>query len=263
MNEVSKPDIRITLIQKSLAWEDVPANLHAFENIINGLSGDSDLVVLPEMFNTGFSMNPSKLREEMNGPTIQWMANMASAKQAVVCGSLIIEEGQKYYNRLIWMRPNGSFDIYDKRHLFAKGGEDKEFTRGTEKLLVDLNGWVFCPQVCYDLRFPVWNRNTDNYDVYLTVANWPEIRSEAWTILLRARAIENQAYAIGLNRVGTDGNGIYHSGNSIVADPMGKVIFETTHDERVETIILSYNAITEVRKHLPYLKDADKLEILD
>ncbi len=242
----------------------------------------AQVIILPEMFSTGFSMNPSLLAEEMDGPSIAWMKRIAAANKMIVTGSLIIKENEitednktgnpLYFNRLIWMLPNGQFAYYDKRHLFAFAGENKHYTAGSKRLIASVNGWRINLQVCYDLRFPVWARQAitslptqevqnPEYDVLIYVANWPERRIHAWRSLLIARAIENQCYVIGVNRVGNDGNNIYHSGNSMVVDAMGEVLYEKEHDEDIHTITLSKDKLLEIRNKLPFLKDADHFSI--
>ena len=263
-----KAPLRITLVQSSLHWQDVDANLAMFSSKLTGVSG-ADLIVLPEMFTTGFSMDAERLAEEMDGKAVNWMRELAKEKNAVVTGSLIIkapdvddEERWCYYNRLIWMKPDGKYLTYDKRHLFSLSGEEKVYTAGTEKWIAELNGWKICPLICYDLRFPVWSRNdVDGYDVLLYVANWPERRVQAWKYLLIARAIENQCYTIGLNRVGNDGKDIYHSGDSMAVDALGNIIYHKEHTEDVTTIELHYEELHKLRESLPFLKDADSFEV--
>ena len=241
-----------------------------FSAKINSAVGDNtnngtDLIVLPETFTTGFSMNP-KFAENMNGTAVEWMKKTAQEKNCVLCGSLMIKEEGNFYNRLVWMPPNGDFLTYDKRHLFCISDEPKFFTAGTERLIVELNGWKICPLICYDLRFPVWARNVvgENthhsepaYDVLLYVANWPERRNVAWKTLLPARAVENQAYVIGVNRVGVDEKNISHSGDSMVIDALGKTLYHKENEEDVFMIDLNYDELKTVREQLPFLNDAD------
>ncbi len=259
-------DLTVSLIQTPLHWEDKAANLQMLEEKINSIE-KAELVVLPEMFSTGFSMQPRLLAETMYGYTVQWMQRMAAEKKIILTGSVIIEEEGLYYNRLIWMLPNGQFGYYDKRHLFAYANEDQHYAAGSKRLIASAKGFRIHLQVCYDLRFPVWARqqpqenNEAEYDVLIYVANWPERRSHAWRTLLQARAIENQCYVIGVNRVGEDGNGIYHSGNSMVVDAMGEVLFEKAHEPTIHTITLSKDALNEVRSKLPFLKDRDSFRI--
>jgi len=260
--------LNITTIQANLIWEDKQANLQMLEQKINSIEERAEVVVLPEMFSTGFSMQPQRLAEKMDGETIAWMQRVAKEKRIILTGSIIIEEDDKYFNRLIWMLPNGEFGQYDKRHRFAFAGEDKYYSAGNKRLITQVKGWRICMQVCYDLRFPVWARQQspidDNgqiekteYDVLIYVANWPERRSHAWKTLLCARAIENQCYVVGVNRVGNDGNEIYHSGNSLVIDPLGEVLYHCADDEDVNTVTLSKNKLDEIREKFPFWKDAD------
>jgi len=258
--------LTITGIQTSLHWEDPAANLSMFEEKIKSISGKTEIVVLPEMFSTGFSMKPEELAETMNGETVKWMKRIAAEKKIILTGSVIMEEGGEYFNRLIWMLPNGQYGIYDKRHLFAYAGEDEQYTPGTKRLIASVKGWKINLLVCYDLRFPVWARQQLQpegleFDVLIYVANWPERRIHAWKTLLQARAIENQCYVVGVNRVGKDDNNIYYSGNSMVADPMGEVIYDKTHEEDVFTVTLQKDKIEEVRAKLPFWKDGDNFII--
>ena len=217
--------LKITTFQTYLFWENIDKNLQYLGLRLTSIREATDLIVLPEMFSTGFSMNPDKFAEKMNGKSMKWMHEQAKKYKCVVTGSLIIKEKNNNYNRLIWMRPNGTFEYYDKRHLFGLGEEDHHYKAGTKKLFVELKGWKICPVICYDLRFPVWLRNTNQeYDMLLIVANWPERRSLHWRSLIPARAIENQAFVVGVNRVGHDGNEVYHSGDSMCIDPNGKVV---------------------------------------
>lgn len=257
--------LTISTIQANLKWEDKDANLKMLEEQINELYQKTEIVVLPEMFSTGFSMKAAALAEPMSGPTVEWMKRISAQNRIILTGSLIIEENEHYYNRLIWMMPNGEFGYYDKRHLFAYGEEDKHYAAGNKRLITSVKGWKLNMQVCYDLRFPVWARQSplkDNnsayeYDVLIYVANWPERRSHAWKTLLCARAIENQCYVIGVNRVGKDGNDIYHSGNSLVIDPLGEVLYHMADEEDVFTITLQKERLEEVRSKFPFLRDGD------
>lgn len=258
----------ITIIQTNLYWEDKTANLQMLEEKINSISIKTEVVVLPEMFSTGFSMKPELLAETMEGETVQWMKRTAAAKKIILTGSLIIKEENNYYNRLIWMLPNGEYGVYDKRHRFAFAGEDNHYTAGTKRLIASVKGWKINLQVCYDLRFPVWARQQSQpegpeYDVLIYVANWPERRSLAWKTLLQARAIENQCYVIGVNRVGNDGNNIYHTGDSMIIDPMGEMLYTKKDEEDVFTIQLEKEQLDRVREKLPFLKDADGFMILN
>jgi omega-amidase len=255
--------LSITLIQTDLVWEDVQANLANFDRLLSTINQSTDIILLPEMFTTGFSMNVEKLAESMDGKTMQWLARKASTLKAMVIGSFIVKEKNQYFNRLVLMRPNCSFEYYDKRHLFGMAGEDKVFSAGKERLVIDYKGWKICPMVCYDLRFPVWSRNKSDYDLLLYVANWPAPRVAHWQTLLKARAIENQAFTVGLNRIGTDDNGLYYSGNSAVIMPDGMTVFEKAHEETVKTIKLSKKYLGKIRANLPFLQDADEFSIGD
>jgi predicted amidohydrolase len=254
--------LKITSFQSYLFWENIDKNLQNLGLRLNSIREKTDLIVLPEMFSTGFSMNTSKLAEEMGGKTMKWMHDQARKFESVITGSLIIKESDKYYNRLIWMRPDGSHEQYDKRHLFGMGEEDKHYTAGTQKLFVELKGWKICPAICYDLRFPVWLRNkNEEYDLLLIVANWPEQRSLHWRSLIPARAIENQAFVVAVNRVGHDGNEVFHSGDSMCIDPNGKVVYYKPNDEDLYTFTIHKNDLTETRRNLPFLKDADSFKL--
>ena len=266
-------ELRVTLIQSVLLWGNIEGNLRHFEEVILNFKNSTDLIVLPEMFSTGFSMR-TELAEEMNGNAVNWMQRMAQAANAVITGSLMIRDDGKFFNRLMWMRPDGTHEYYDKRHLFSLGEEHKHFSAGKKRITVSLNGWTVCPLVCYDLRFPVWCRNLkqsavggrlsadmSQYDVLIFVANWPERRNFAWKHLLQARAIENQAYVIGVNRMGNDGNGIYHSGDSALIDPIGEVMFTQADTPFAKTFTLSKERIEYVRSKMPFLEDGDEFKI--
>lgn len=256
----------ITMIQSDLVWEDRKANLERFEEKIKGHNNKMEVVVLPEMFSTGFSMKPSLHAETMNGESVQWMKRVAAENNIIITGSLIISENGDYFNRMVWMLPNGEFGFYDKRHLFAYAGEDEHYTSGNKRLIASVKGWKVNLQVCYDLRFPVWARQvvplTDNdndpeYDVLIYAANWPEKRVHAWKTLLQARAIENQCYVVGVNRVGDDANGNHYSGDSMVVDPLGQPLVHAGDDEGIFTYALKFDELQAVRDKLPFLKDAD------
>ena len=261
-------DLKVTLIQTQLHWEDKAANLRMFDEKIDSIKERTEVVVLPEMFSTGFSMQPEKLAETMDGTAVQWMKKKAAEKNIILTGSLIIEEEGRYFNRLIWMQPNGVYGVYDKRHLFGYAGEHEHYHAGNKRLIAQVKGWKVCLTVCYDLRFPVWSRNvlvpeTDApaYDLLINVANWPERRSTPWKTLLQARAIENQCYVIGVNRVGDDGNKIYHSGDSSLIDPLGEIIYTKNREEDIFSYTLNRKRLEEVRQHMPFLKDADHFQI--
>jgi omega-amidase len=257
-------NLKITVYQGYLFWEKIDKNLQNIALRLSGIREKTDLIILPEMFNTGFTMNAVEMGEPMDGKTIRWMENVARQYNCVVTGSLIIAEKGKYYNRLIWMRPDGTYKHYDKRHLFGLGKEDDTYTAGKKKLIVELKGWKICPVICYDLRFPVWLRNVNQtYDLLIVVANWPERRSLAWRTLIPARAVENQCYVIGVNRVGHDGNEIYHSGDSTCIDPNGNVVYYKRDEEDVYTFTIQADEVALARRGFPFLKDADKFEIKD
>jgi len=259
--------LTITLIQTDLQWEDKAANLRILEHKIRSIKERTEIVVLPEMFNTGFSMQPELFGEAMDGESVEWMKRVSAERKIILTGSMIIKEDGNYYNRLIWMLPNGEYGFYDKRHLFAFAGEDKFFSSGNKRFIASVKGWRINLLVCYDLRFPVWSRQQANetvaeYDVLIYVANWPERRSHAWKTLLCARAIENQSYVVGVNRVGNDGNNIYHSGDSMVIDPLGEVLYHVKDDEDIFTITLDKTHLQSVRDKLPFLKDGDEFQII-
>lgn len=262
--------LTVTLLQANLIWEDKRANMSQFEEKIRSIRQKTEVVVLPEMFSTGFSMNPEKLAETMEGETVQWMKRLSAEKKVILTGSVIIEENKNYYNRLIWMLPNGQYGVYDKRHRFAYAGEDEHYTSGSKRLIASVNGWKINLLICYDLRFPVWSRNTPispedgnrpEYDVLIYVANWPDRRSHAWRTLLQARAIENQCYVIGVNRVGDDPNNIHYQGESMVVDPMGEVLYTKKDVEDIFTITLDKDHLNIIREKLPFWKDADRFTI--
>ncbi len=264
--------LTITVIQTNLHWEDKAANLKMLEEKINSIREKTEIVVLPEMFSTGFSMKPEQLAETMDGETVLWMRKIAATKKIILTGSIIIEEGGHYFNRLIWMLPNGQYGVYDKRHLFAYAEEDKHYSAGTKRLIASVKGWKVNLLVCYDLRFPVWARQAPlsarrgeggeaEYDLLIYVANWPEKRIHAWKTLLQARAIENQSYAVGVNRVGKDANDIQYNGESMIIDPMGEVLYTKKNEEDIFTITLDKNHLQTVREKLPFLKDADGFQI--
>ena len=262
--------LTVTLLQANLHWEDKSANRALFEEKIRSITEKTEVVILPEMFSTGFSMNPEKLAETMEGETVQWMKRISAEKKIILTGSAIIEEKGNYYNRLIWMLPNGQYGVYDKRHRFAYAGEDQHYTSGSKRLIASVKGWKINLLICYDLRFPVWARNTPvslengvrpEYDVLVYVANWPDRRSIAWRTLLQARAIENQCYVIGVNRVGDDPNNIHYIGESMVVDPMGEILYCKKDVEDIFTLTLDKDHLNTVREKLPFWKDADRFNI--
>lgn len=260
------PNLHISLIQTSLFWESRGENLNHLEGLIGALQGKTDIIVLPEMFTSGFSMNTSEC-DTMEGETMQWMAKMAHDLEAVLCGSIRMEEGGNYYNRFIWMRPDGTYEKYDKRHLFSFANENDHFKSGADKLIIDHKGWKIMPLVCYDLRFPVWSKNRlidgkPEYDVLIYVANWPKARNVAWKTLLLARAMENQAYVAGVNRVGVDGKDIEYIGDSALISPYGAYLAEANiGQEDIIKAELEYSLLQDFRAKFPLLHDADEFEI--
>lgn len=258
-------DLSITTIQTHLFWEDIQQNLQHFNKKINEITHPTDIIILPEMFTTGFTMNPSKLAEVSGGKELKWMLQKSQEKNCVIVGSISVKENNNYYNRLYWAKPDGTYEFYNKRHLFRMGNEHEHYTAGDIKLIIEYKGWKICPLVCYDLRFPVWSRNRkDNtYDILIYVANWPEIRSYPWKQLLIARAIENQSYVIGVNRIGEDGNQINHSGDTSVINPRGEIISQTlAYQDKTESVNLSYSYLQDFRKVFPVMMDGDEFNVL-
>ena len=257
-----KDILNIALIQANLLWENTQGNLNYFDKKIESISSDIDLVVLPEMFSTGFSMNPTSLFETMDGVSISWMQKTALKRQLAVVGSLIIKEGDNYYNRLIFVYPNGEIHTYDKRHLFTYGGEDKVYSSGNERLTVEYKGWKICPMICYDLRFPVWSRNTQDYDLLIYAANWPKPRISAWDTLLKARAIENMSYVVGVNRCGEDSKGNVYPGHSAIYDSLGNCISgDLSSLTKNISAFINYQELQEHRKKLSFLEDRDNFDL--
>ncbi|WP_395051002.1 nitrilase family protein [Flavobacterium sp.] len=253
--------MKVALIQSSLFWENPTANRNYFEEKINTIDEKVDLIVLPEMFTTGFSMNPKSLAETMQGETILWLQSLAKAKNSAITGSLIVKENNNFYNRLVFVFPSGEIQFYNKRHLFTLAGEDKVYTSGVKKLIVDYLGWKICPLVCYDLRFPVFARNVEEYDLLLYVANWPKTRINAWDILLKARAVENMCYTIGVNRIGFDASKFEYVGHSQAVDFLGNYILEPQETEGVFILELNKEKLLETRKKLGFLNDRDTFEL--
>lgn len=254
--------MKISLIQTSLIWEDPQANRANFEKLINGI-GATDLILLPEMFATGFTMKPETVAETVDGETITWMKEIAKTKDCAVTGSLVIIENGKYYNRLLFVYPDGAIKTYDKRHLFSLAGEDRAYNAGAEKLIVEYKGWKICPLVCYDLRFPVFARNVEEYDLLLYVANWPSPRIVAWDTLLKARAIENMCYVAGVNRIGDDANGHPYPGHSQVLDCLGATVLNASGDEGIFTAELDREKMLETRNRFGFLNDRDRFILQD
>jgi omega-amidase len=254
--------MKIALIQSTLVWENPKANRNHFEEKINAISENIDLIVLPEMFSTGFTMNPEIVFETMEGETIQWLQSLAKAKKSAITGSLVIQENNNFYNRLVFVFPSGEIEVFDKRHLFSLAYEDEFYTSGNQKLIVEYKGWKICPLICYDLRFPVFSRNTENYDILIYVANWPKSRIQAWDVLLKARSIENLCYTIGVNRVGFDDNNFEHNGHSQAVDYLGNYILEPQETEGVFIVELNKEKLLETRKKLGFLNDRDDFELI-
>ena len=255
--------LRISLLQVELAWQDPAANRDRFEQLITAHSKESDLTILPEMFTTGFTMEVQTHAERMDGESVAWLTRLAAKEQVTLCGSLIIEDQGQFHNRLIWMPPDGNQSIYDKRHLFRMADEHKHYTGGNRKMIVQLDEWRICPLVCYDLRFPVWSRGQNEYDLLIYVANWPAARRSAWQVLLPARAVENQCYVAGVNRVGQDGNGKDYAGDSTVADHLGRTLTDCGDKPGSVTVSLDLDELNRYRKKFPAFLDADEFSIRD
>lgn len=258
-----KNELNIVGIQADLVWENPAENIAFFNDSLNNLKSNVDLVVLPEMFATGFTMEPEKVAEKMDGFAVSWMQNIAKEKQLAICGSLVISEDDNFYNRFVFVHPSGELETYDKRHTFTLAGEDKKYTAGTKKIIINYKGWKICPLICYDLRFPVWARNTDNYDVLIYMANWPVARIKAWETLLKARAIENMCYIIGVNRTGKDANDYVYSGNSLAIDYLGEELSALANNE-VGIISARFykHKQDEIRQKLGFLNDRDFFKIV-
>lgn len=264
--------LTVATIQADLVWEDKAANLDRFREKIEALSSEVELVILPEMFTTGFSMSPQTLAETADGETIAWMKQLSQDRNIVIVGSMIAKENDSYFNRLICMLPTGSYGIYDKRHLFSFAGEENHYSAGSKRLIASIKGWKINLQICYDLRFPVWARQQmkvseteeiiPEYDMLVYVANWPERRVNAWRTLLCARAMENQCYVIGVNRVGNDGNGIYHNGSTMIIGPLGEVLYHAVDEEDICEMTLSKEELKDIRNKFSFLKDGDDFNIL-
>ena len=255
-------DLRVTIIQTDLHWQDAEANRRMLSEKLAAAAPQTNLIVLPEMFTTGFSMPPQSIAEEADTATLGWMQEEAKRHQAVLTGSVMVQEGERFLNRLYWVRPDGTYAKYDKKHLFRMAKEHDTYTPGNERLIVELKGWNVCPLVCYDLRFPVWSRNTNNaYDLLLYVANWPKVRRQPWSTLLQARAIENLAYVVGVNRVGTDNNDHAYSGDSAIIHPKGYTLLETAEVEGIHTVTLSKKELEDFREAFPAHLDADRFSL--
>jgi omega-amidase len=254
----------LTLIQPDIIWENPSANMEAYTRMFNSIENQVDVILLPELFSTGFTMQTRDLAEPMEGTTMKWMSAQASHLRCDLAGSLIIMENGNYYNRLIWMRQDGSYGYYDKRHLFRMSGENEYYSHGSKPLIVEVKGFRIKPLVCYDLRFPVWSRNRQDYDILIYHANWPAPRRDVWLALLKARAIENQTYLIGVNRVGKDGMGIEYHGDTMALDAKGQIIASIEPGRPgLQTINLSLEKLTAFRKKFPVWKDADLFTLPD
>lgn len=253
--------MKIALLNSTLVWENPTENRINFEQKINDINEAIDLIVLPEMFTSGFTMNPKKVAETMQGETISWLIKLAKAKNCAITGSLVISENENYYNRLLFVFPDGKIEFYDKRHLFTLAGEDKVYTSGKEKLIVTYKGFKICPLICYDLRFPVFARNVENYDLLLYVANWPKPRVNAWDILLKSRAVENMSYVIGVNRIGNDNNNLEYVGHSQAIDFLGNYLVEPQEKEGIFIVEINKEKQDETRSKLAFLNDKDDFTI--
>jgi len=254
--------MKIAVIQSDLAWENPSANRFNFEQKINSIQEEVDLIVLPEMFSTGFTMIPAEVAETMQGETVTWMKLMAKFKNCAITGTIIIQENSNFYNRMIFVFPSGEIQTYDKRHLFSLAKEEAVFTAGNEKVIIEYNNWKICLQICYDLRFPVFARNVENYDLLLYVASWPKPRINAWDTLLKARAIENMCYVVGVNRIGLDGNNYEYVGHSQGVDFLGNYLVEPFEYENIQIMTLDKSQMLETRQKLNFLEDGDRFELL-
>lgn len=257
-----KNELHVVGIQADLIWENPAENIKFFEDKIKTISANTDLVVLPEMFTTGFTMQPKNVAESMNGLSITWMKKIAKEYDIAITGSLVIEDDNQFYNRLVFIQPSGKIDVYDKRHSFTLAGEHEVYSSGTEKIIIDFKGWKICPLICYDLRFPVWARNTENYDILIYMANWPVTRIKAWRTLLKARAIENMSYTIGVNRTGLDANNYQYSGSSLIVDYLGETLSNLDENEvGIISAVLKKDHQNKFRNKLGFLKDKDSFTI--
>ncbi|MCB0657232.1 MAG: amidohydrolase [Saprospiraceae bacterium] len=254
--------MKVTLIQSNIHWEDAKANREHLDLLLQRVPGDTDLVVLPEMFTTGFTMHAAGQSESMSGASLAWMKEKAASLDAAMVGSLIIREDDQYYNRLIWQMPDGATICYDKKHLFTYAREHETYTPGQRRIKVAYRGWDCLPLICYDLRFPVWSRNIDEYHLLIYVANWPQVRSHAWKTLLQARAIENQCYVLGVNRVGWDDSGHYYSGESCIIDYQGEIMATTKDDEDLLYADLDQEKLVHFRGQYAFLQDRDEFRLL-
>ena len=258
MNDI----LKVAMIQADILWEDSGSNLERYRHMLDEMSVHPDLIIFPEMFTTGFSVNPQQNAEQMAGKSVSWLVHMARDINSMMAGSLIIEENKCFYNRFVLVKPGGEIRYYDKRHLFRMGHEESHYQPGAKREVIASGGWRICPQICYDLRFPVWSRNQEDYEVLIYVANWPEPRRDVWKTLLRARAIENLSYCIGVNRVGKDGRGIYYAGESMIVDGRGQILNRVIADtEDVIVSELSLSELMALRNDFPAYKDADRFQL--
>lgn len=257
-----KTNLTVAALQVDILWENIAGNQTMLANLLEDLPTDVDLVILPEMFTSGFTMNIEKVAEEMSGSTIEWLHSSANKHNFAIMGSFIVKETGHFYNRMVLVEPGGGIQTYDKRHLFRMGNEQDFYSQGEQRKVFEYQGWRILPQICYDLRFPVWSRNRNDYDLMVYVASWPESRRDVWSILLQARAIENQAYLVGVNRVGLDGTGLTYSGDSVVLNPKGIALSETKRGaEAIIIETLSFNELTSFREKFPAWMDADDFSI--
>jgi len=256
--------LKVLLVQADVCWSDVEANRRYLESIVRQQGASCDVVVFTETFSSGFLGDTDATVETMQGETLQWMKALAQEFDCVLCGSLIIDTGSGLANRFLWVQPDGEVQYYDKRHLFAYGGEGQRYQAGAQRKIIDYRGWRISPQICYDLRFPAWCRNREDYDydVLLFVANWPQPRTSAWSALLRARAIENQCYVIGVNRVGDDELGLHYAGSSAVYDPLGETVVDLGDEEGQAIAVLQLDVVSKLRQKLPFQADGDKYEFV-
>jgi omega-amidase len=257
-----KNELKVVGIQADLVWESPEQNIAFFEEKINAIEVSVDLIVLPEMFTTGFTMQPKKVAEKITGFSVSWMQKIAKEKQTAICGSLVISDANKFYNRFVFVHPSGEIETYNKRHSFTLAGEDKVYTAGTKKVIIAYKGWRICPLICYDLRFPVWSRNIENYDLLIYMANWPIVRIKAWDTLLKARAIENMSYVIGVNRTGKDANNYEYSGNSLLINYLGEELSNLKKDEvGIVSATFVKSDQDRIRNKLGFLTDKDSFLI--
>ncbi len=262
MNEKLKDLLVLGIVQFDIEWENPQANRDYLTALLKGDKRKFDVLILPEVFTSGFTNNIEKVAEPMHGATMKWMKQMADVLQCALCGSIFIEENGNFYNRFVWVAPNENPSLYDKRHLFSAERENEKIKHGKALTLIEYKGWKILPQICYDLRFPVWSRNVQKYDLMINVANWPGARRKVWKTLLKARAIENQCYVAGLNRVGSDGAGIEYTGDSMVIDARGIELYSANHVHSVEQVTIDYNVLQNFRKKCNSLNDADRCSLL-